>query len=302
MTQTKLRSRTEAAVARRGEPDSPRRIGAWELVSLEAEGSLAHIYRARPADASTDCAASYAVKLLRPEWEARPEAIAMLQREAEVGRAVSHPHLVPILAASTSRSPRYLVMPWLEGTTLEAMWAAGSRIDVPTVLWIARQVAEALQALHRAGWMHGDVKPGNIFLSPEGHVTLLDLGFARRGHETGPAVDHSVIGTCNYMAPELTNPALRAGIHSDIYGLGVVLFELLAGRLPFRCTTGAELAGEHKRAIPPDLAQLAPHLPGEVVRLVHQMLAKEPLRRPYPPQELVERLTALEIDLFAQRL
>ncbi len=225
----------------------------------------------------------------------------MLQREAEVGRAVSHPHLVPILGASISRSPRYLVMPWLEGSTLEAMWAAGSRVDVPTVLWIARQVAEALQALHGAGWMHGDIKPGNIFLSPKGHATLLDLGFARRKHESGSAADRCVTGTYNYMAPELTTPRLRADVHSDIYALGVVLFELLSGRLPFRRTVAAELASQHKRAIPPDLARLAPHLPSEVVRLVHQMLAKEPLRRPYPPEELVGRLTALEIDLFAQR-
>jgi len=301
MTQTKLRSRTEAAVARRGEPVFPRRIGAWELVSLEAEGSLARIYRARPAGSSADCAASYAVKMLRPEWEDRPEAITLLQHEAEVGRTVSHPHLVPILGASTSRSPRYLVMPWLQGTTLEAMWATGSRVNVPSVLWIARQVVEAIQALREAGWMHGDIKPGNIFLSPEGHVTLLDLGFARRNHETGSAVDRCVTGTCNYMAPELTTPRLRADTHSDIYSLGVVLFELLSGRLPFRSTVAAELASQHKRAVPPDLASLAPHLPREVVRLVHQMLAKEPLRRPYPPEELVEQLTTLEIDLFAQR-
>ena len=301
MTQTNLRSRTEAAVARRGEPQFPRRIGVWELVGLEAEGSLARIYRARPADSSTDCVAGYAVKMLRPEWEDRPEAVAMLQREAEVGRTVSHPHLVPILGASIGRSPRYLVTPWLEGTTLEAMWAAGSRIDVPRVLWIARQVAEALQALHEAGWMHGDIKPGNIFLSPEGHVTLLDLGFARRNRETGSAVDRCVTGTYSYMAPELMTPRLRSGIRSDIYGLGVVLFELLSGRLPFRSTVAPELAGQHKRAVPPDLARLAPHLPSEVVRLVHQMLAKEPLRRPYPPEELIERLTAMEIDLFAQR-
>jgi serine/threonine protein kinase len=271
-------------------------------VSLEAEGSLARIYRARPADSSTDCAASYAVKMLRPGWEDRPEAVALLQREAEVGRTVSHPHLVPILGASIGRSPRYLVTPWLEGTTLEASWASGSRVDVPRVLWIARQVAEAMQALYAAGWMHGDIKPGNIFLSPEGHATLLDLGFARRNRETGSTADRCVTGTYNYMAPEQTTRRLRADIRSDIYGLGVVLFELLSGRLPFRSTVAPELAAQHKRAVPPDLARLAPHLPSPVVRLVHQMLAKEPLRRPFPPKELIERLAALEIELFAQRL
>lgn len=241
------------------------------------------------------------MKMLLPRWEDDPEAIRLLLREVVAGRSVSHPHLVSILSASISRPPRFLVMPWLEGRTLQEHLSAERCFDLPEVLWIGRQVAEALQALYAAGWTHGDVKPSNVFLSPQCHVTLLDLGFARRNDETGSAVDRCVTGTCNYMAPELIVSALRADIRSDIYSLGVVLFEMLTGRLPFTGSSMAELATHHRQSTPPPLRTLAPHVPDDVARLVHRMLAKEPLRRPQTPDELVKRLTTLEVATFSQR-
>ncbi len=279
----------------------PTRLGQWELAYLAAEGELACIYRARPAGLPADRPGAYAVKTLRPERQNDPRAIALLLHEALVGRTVSHVHLVPILRARVSRSPRYLVMPWLEGSTLRAVMDRQEPIDVPAALWIARQTAEALDALHAAGWRHGDIKPSNIFLSAEGHVTLIDLGFARRRDEAGSAVDRLVVGTCSYLAPETITSTLRADIRSDIYSLGVVLYELLSGRLPFAGPGLAELAQQHRAATPADLQRLAPYLPPEVTRLVHQMLAKDPLRRAQTPRELVDRLTRLEIATFSER-
>jgi len=303
MTQSATISRAPAAAARRDGPQPPpQRIGAWELVELAAEGSLAHIYRARPADAGADRSCGYALKMLRPEWEGDPQAIRMLAREAEVGRSVSHPHVVAVLGAGLRHEPPFVVMPWLDGATLQAHLAAGRRIEVPAVLWIARQVAEALDALHRAGWMHGDVKPENVLLSPEMHLTLLDLAFARRHDEIGSAVDRCVIGTCHYMAPEWITSALRPDVRSDIYSLGVVLFEIFSGRLPFQGKDLAELATQHRQAMPPDLQSLVPHLPEAVVALVRRMLSKEPLRRPQSPRELIGELAQLEIATFGERV
>lgn len=302
MTQTELRSAADAPAARRDvQGEHLGRVGRWELVELAAEGSLAEVYRARPAGTPTDRPASYAVKMLRAQWQDDHRAIRLLHREALVGRSVSHPHVVSILQASMSRPPRFVVMPWLEGSTLQGQLDAGRRVELPVALWIARQVAEALEALHAAGWMHGDVKPGNVFISPEGHVTLLDLGFARRKDETGSAVDRLLIGTCNYFAPELITSRLRADIRSDVYSLGVMLFELLAGNLPFTGDSLAELAEQHKQSRPPNLRRLGPHLPNGVVQLVHEMLAKQPLRRPQRPRELIDRLVALEIATFSER-
>lgn len=290
------------AVGRRMPTPLPRRVGDWELLELAGGGTLTEVYRARPAGAAGDQPAAYAVKILRPEWQQDPRAIDVLRREALVGRTVAHPHLVSILAARTLRPPCLLVMPWLSGHTLLDWLASHRPRELPVVLWIARQVAEALDALHASGWMHADVKPSNVFLSPEGHVTLVDLGFARRPHEIGSVVDRCVVGTGSHIAPEMITSALRPDIRSDVYSLGVVLFEMLAGRLPYEGKDLAELVTQHKQARPPNLRRLVPHLPQEVVRLVHQMLAKEPLRRPQTPRELIERLVALEIGSFAERL
>jgi len=301
MTQSPTTSRARAAAARRVSPSQPpQRVGAWELVELAAEGSLARVYRARPADSGADHACAYALKMLRPEWEGDPQAIRLLAREAEVGRSLSHPHVVAVLGAGLRHEPPFVVMPWLDGSTLQAHLAAGRRIEVPAALWIARQVAEALDALHRAGWTHGDIKPENILLSPEMHVTLLDLAFARKHDDIGSAVDRCVIGTCHYIAPEWITSALRPDVRSDIYSLGVVLFEVFSGRLPFQGKDLAELATQHRQATPPDLQSLAPHLPEEVVALVRGMLSKEPLRRPQSPRELIGELAELEIATFGE--
>ena len=301
MTQTKQATRSDAAVARRPAAGLPQRIGDWHPVSLAAEGELARVYRARPAGSPPDRPACYAVKVLRERWADDPRAIRLMTSEAVAGRSVSHPHLISILAASLSRQPRHLVMPWLTGATLRAHLDASRPMDLPTVLWIARQVCEALGALHDAGWLHGDVKPGNIFLSSEGHVTLLDLGFARRRDDVGSAVDRCVTGTCQYLAPEWITSAIRPDIRSDLYSLGAVLFETFAGRPPFSGNSLAALAEQHRHAVPPDLRRLVPELPSAVLRLVHQMLAKDPMRRPQTPGEVADRLAELEIATFEWR-
>jgi len=282
--------------------DATARVRQWRLIALAGEGSLAKVYRASPANAPEDVLAAYAVKILRPQWSNDPAAIRLLQQEALAGASVSHPHVVPILSAHVLEPPRLLVMPWLEGTTLAARLASGVPLDLAEVFWIARQTAEALAAFHAAGWMHGDVTPGNIHLSPTGHVTLIDMSFARPCREVGSAADRPILGTCNYIAPEQITSTLRADIRGDIYSLGCVLFEMLAGRPPYRAKDLADLATQHRQSAMPDLFHLAPHLPSEVFALVRQMLAKDPLRRPQTPQELVNRLVALEIAAFADRL
>ena len=329
MVQPELKSTAVGAHAahRKGLLEAPRRIKDWELVELAAEGTLGLIYRAQPVGAEPGRPAPYAVKLLRPEWENDARAVGAICRESLVGRTVHHPHLISVLAAEISQPPYFVVMPWLTGTTLARRLArerAGLQAQAslesakeggPIVaerplapllpehaaIWFARQAAEALEALHTAGWMHGDVKPSNLSLSPEGHVTLLDLGFARRPRETGSVLDRCVLGTFNYIAPEMISSALRADIRSDIYSLGVVLFEMLSGRLPFEAHDPAELVRQQRESRAPDLRRLVPRLPTGLVRLVREMLAKEPLRRPQTPRELIDQLVSLEIAAFAEQ-
>jgi serine/threonine-protein kinase len=275
-------------------------LGSWELVRPIGEGRLARVYQARPAAGSADRSAGYAIKVLRPEWQDDSRGVSLLARETQVSRLVTHPHLVPILAAQLSEPPYYLAMPLLEGCSLTEYLKAERQFELPHAFWIARQVAEALEALASAGWMHGDVKPSNIVVSPQGHATLIDLGFARSVDERASIIDRPVLGTVHYLAPEMLYSAWGGDIRSDVYSLGITLFEMLTGRLPFDAQDVAELAQQHRQQVPDDLRSLVPHLPTRAARLANQMVAKEPLRRP-SPADLVERLAALEIETFAER-
>ena len=277
------------------------RIGEWQPVRLIGEGLLCRVYAARPLALGANRAAVYALKLLSERWSAEPAAIEVMRREAIVGRKISHPHLVSVLSAHVAAPPYFLVMPLLEGTTLSQRLAGGDRPSLPMALWIARQAAEALAALHQSGWMHADVKPSNLFLSPDGHVTLFDLGFGRRPDDTTSILNRCVTGTMHYIAPEMITSALRPDIRSDIYSLGATLYELLAGRPPFVARSMEQLAELHRQAEVEPLRKLSPLIPPPVARFVHQMLSKEPLRRPQTPAEVIDRLVPLEIANFHLR-
>jgi serine/threonine-protein kinase len=303
MTQTIRQPLSHSSIHRAHRPMQPppvERIGPWQLVRLVAEGELACVYQARPVDAAGR-PAGYALKVLRSQWEENPEAIACMQREATVGRSIAHPHLVPILASHTAEPPFYVVMPWLTGSTLATRLAAGFRPSIPLSLWIVRQVAEALEALHAIDHVHADIKPANIFLSPQMHVTLLDLGFARRADEIGTAADRCVLGTIAYMAPETITSLRHADIRSDFYSLGVTFYELLTGRLPFVGSDLGQIVRQHRQQRPVAVRRLIPGIPKEVARLASELLSKEPLRRPQTPRELIDRLVRLEIDTLGQR-
>ena len=289
------------ARGRQAENAEALRVGEWVLLRQIAQGSLATIHEARHSGAATDALANYVVKLASAPNCNDPRAAIVFAREAEVGGAVSHPHLVPVLAAQTERPPYYVVEPRLIGSTAADLIAGEERPPIAVALWIARQTAEALDALYRGGWMHADVKPANIFVSPHGHTTLLDLGFARRLDEEDSLVDRQVCGTPSYIAPEMFASRCTADTRSDIYALGVTLYELIAGRRPLVGRSLAEMVTAHLTTRPDDLCRVCPHVPEALGQLVAEMLAKDPLRRPHTPAELIERLVRLEVETFGRR-
>jgi serine/threonine-protein kinase len=302
MSLTSVRTSTTAVRAARVDAGAAigRRLGSFELVSRLGSGELADVYLARSANRGASREAPYAMKILKPLWQDDPRGPAILAREVQVAVAVRHPRLVPILGANLEAPPYYLVMPYLEGHSLTAYLAREASLDFPVIFWIARQAAEAASALAEGGWMHGDVKPTNIIVAPSGHVTLIDLGFAARTHERTRIALRPILGTLAYLAPEVLYSAYGGDSQSDVYSLGVVLFEMLTGRLPFDDRDVADLARKHRQDVSGDVRSLVPHVPTRAARLVQQMLAKEPLRRP-TPDELVGRLVALEIETFAER-
>jgi serine/threonine protein kinase len=248
--------------------------------------------------------------------------VALLQHEAEVATAVRHPKLVAIEDVQLEQSPYFLVLEWIDGESLAQRIAREGKLIVPIALWTARQVAEALDALFQKGFIHGDVKPQNILVRPGGAVKLIDLGLARRpdtpveieslrsasrrfnDSESGaarPEAMQPLAGTANYMAPELAAGTQAGDVRSDIYSLGVTLYEMLTGRLPFDAADLGAVLESQRRQPPKCPRRTARFLTPPLTSLLHVMLAKDPLRRPYPPRELITLLRRLEIDWLDYR-
>jgi serine/threonine-protein kinase len=278
------------------------RIGPWQLVRLLSESDLTRVYLARPADAGDQCPPAYVVKVLRKEWWRDPHAIEMQRRAAWVGRSVSHANLLPILSSAVEQPPFYTVSPKLHGRSLASTLAQHRRLPLAPALWIARQVAEALEALHTSIRMiHADVKPANIVVGADGHATLIDLGFVHAPVERHHWSTRPVYGTLNYMAPEALTSTLATSPQWDIYSLGVTLYEMLAGGVPFVGRDAEQLLRQHREAKPECLRLRRPDAPKSVASLVHRMLAKDPLRRPESAAAVAAELTRLEIECFASR-
>lgn len=277
------------------------RMGPWQLVQLIAESSLSRVYAARPAD-SPDAPPSYAVKALKREWWQDRTAIDIYRREAWVGRQASHSNLIAVLGSQVAQPPFWIAHPRLTGDTLETKLRGGWRPSLPEALWITRQAADALAALYRqTGMIHADVKPSNLFLAPDGHVTLLDLGLCQTASEARNWTSRPVVGTPRYMAPEMFTSACSADARSDLYSLGATLYEMLAGRPPFDASEPAELISQHRQDKPACIRDAAPGTAKPVASLVHRLLAKDPLRRPDSAEAVADELARLEIACFAYR-
>lgn len=275
-------------------------IGKWERVTEIGRGRWFVAYRARPRHFSASGQADYVVKVPL-EKDVSETALHMLRREATVSQEFSHPHVQTVLEAEFTRSPNYLVLPYFPGETWGDLLGVSMWRLAPRCLWVFRQVAEGLQALHEAGWVHGDLTPGNIYVATTGHTLLIDLGMSTRRAVSGDQRRKVFTGTLNYAAPETFVAGRVVDASSDIYGLGVLLYEALTGRLPFALADSHCLPKAHRCTRPLPLERLTPELPDNLIAMVMRMLAKEPCRRPHA-EEIVSEMIELEVAMFAQRL
>ncbi|HLJ12435.1 MAG TPA: serine/threonine-protein kinase [Planctomycetaceae bacterium] len=289
-----------APVISRTEPSpAPPRSHEFELLELAGRGSFADVWKVRDRKTGR----LYALKQLRKDRQDHPAARRLLENEFEVGRKASSEHVVKVCEACVDAPLPYVALEWLSGRTLESRLAGQSRASCREALWIARQCAQGMHALLVSGYVHGDIKPSNIFLCDDGVVKLIDLGFARPDRrsntELADASSRNLMGTPEYLAPEALLPGNLGGTTRDVYSLGVTLFRLLTGSLPFQSESVTDVLKQHQQSLPPRLRALAPDVPREVADFVSRLLSKQPLRRGGGLSWLVGELIGLELLVLA---
>jgi serine/threonine protein kinase len=272
-------------------------IPGYELLEYLGGGPMTAVYAARDAADDAPCA----VKVVRDEWDDQATAVKLLHREARAGLSVRHAHLVRITHAHVTRSPYFLVMELLPGESLRQRLRRDFRLEAAEAVWVARQTTEALAALHRAGFLHGDVKPENLRLTTDGPAVLIDLGFAHRPGENAAFLREGyVLGTANYLAPELCDPEPEEDLSSDLFSLGVMLFEMLTGRLPYPPGSLRQTFRRHRCDPPADVRRCAGPLSPALAALVERLLAHRPSDRPRAAA-VMQQLIQLEIAGLRRR-
>jgi serine/threonine-protein kinase len=270
----------------------------YDLLSLAGRGTFAEVWQVRDRRTGR----MHALKQLRAEWVDRPATRQILKNEAEVGHKVSSDHVARIGGADLDATTPYVLVEWLSGGTLESHLPAGQRLECREALWVARQCAQGMHALLIAGYTHGDIKPSNIFVCQDGTVKLIDLGFARPDQLPNTELSCSgygvLTGTPEYLAPESLVAGNPGGISRDVYSLGITLYRMLTGVLPFQGESIADILKQHQEALPARLRCLAPEVPREVNDFVHRLLAKQPLRRGGGLSWLIHELLGLELLLL----
>jgi serine/threonine protein kinase len=261
---------------RAGSPqlDVGSRLGPYSLEAPLGEGGMGVVYRARRDDGTV-----VALKVLKPELSGDEVYQKRFMHEARAATEVQHTHLVPVVDAGHDNGFHYLAVAYVEGSSLEGVIAEGGPLPFREIARVVADVGAGLDALHRAGLVHRDVKPSNIMIDPSGFAALTDFGLARGRGYTVLTKPGQVMGTLDYIAPELIQGA-HASAATDIYALGCTVFEAVAGTPPFAHKSVFEAAIAHLEEEPPNPCVTRPDAPGSLGWAIVQALAKDPQRRP----------------------
>ena len=252
-------------------------IPGYELVRTLGGGPMTEVFAAYDHQANSSCA----IKVLRPSLEDPDTALLLLRREARAGLAARHPNLLSYIGASVLVEPYFVVTELLLGESLRQRMNRKPRVDVPTTVSIVRQIAAGLASLHRKGFLHGDLKPDNIVLLPGNGVRIIDFGSAHRPGENQTLLEQGyILGTPDYLAPELCAFQPGANASSDLFSVGVMLFEMLAGRLPYPPGNTGHTLRCHRDCLPDQIPPYAHPLPLALVQLVDRLLDSRAASRP----------------------
>ena len=292
-------------------PNIGRVLGSYRLLQLLGEGGMGQVYLGE----HTRLGRKVALKLLRPEYARHTKAVQRFFGEARAVNQISHDNIVEItdfiendVDAEGKPAEKYYIMELLKGRSLGDLQKTEGILPLQRTLPIMLQVCSALAAVHEAGIVHRDLKPDNIFLIEKAgktdFVKLLDFGVAKftdlsASQQMGRTGVGALVGTPEYMSPEQMS-GKTVDHRSDIYALGIILYEVITGRQPFTAKSLGEMAIKHLTVTPPKPSKLKdlPHQPSrELEQLIMQCLQKDPLKRPQNVGEITDRLTPIAAEI-----
>ena len=246
----------------------------YQILDTIGKGGMAIVYRA--IDNRTGH--SVAIKVLRPEFSQDEEFLSRFQREAEAASKVSHHNIVNLLDVGMDGDSRYLVMEYVQGKTLKEVIRQKGKLPYATACQIGIRILSALQHTHRNGIIHRDIKPQNILVQSEGHIKVADFGIARMANSSTLTKGDSVMGSVHYFSPEQA-AGENVAETSDIYSVGVVLYEMLTGQVPFDGDSPVAVAMQHLHNTPKSIAEISPEVPAAIAHVVMVAMEKEPRYR-----------------------
>lgn len=264
--------------------------GRYLLGPVLGTGGTCTVYRAW----DTDLQRYVAIKRLEPPLSLDPHARARFNREGKAIARLSHPNLVTLIDRGSTETEEYLVFQYVQGQSLKELIRANGPLDPGDAGQIAGQVAEGLAQAHLAGIVHRDVKPQNILLDAEGRAKLIDFGIATGAEWTHVTREGAIVGSSRYMSPEQVQ-GRPIDLRTDVYSLGIVLYEMLTGEPPFKGSTVVEIGRQHVRDRPRPLVETRPDIPPPLERVVMRCLEKLPEARFQSMDELLGALVGLDL-------
>ena len=266
--------------------------GRYKLEAKLGSGGMSTVYLAKDGTLDRDVA----VKVMHREMSEQPDQLERFRQEARAVAKLSHPNVVAVIDAGEDGGHPYIVFEYVEGETLKQRIARIGALDAQEALAYAIEIARGLTVAHARNMVHRDIKPQNVLIDAEGRAKLTDFGISRQLEQDGMTATGRVLGTTDYVAPEqaMGHPV---DPRSDIYSLGVVLYEMLVGQVPFHADSQVGVAMKHVNEELPDVQQRRPEISAAAALVVERSTAKDPDERYQRIGEMIEDLsTALEVE------
>ncbi len=268
--------------------------GRYQIIEQLGRGGMGRVYRALDTKAREEVA----IKLIRPDIAEDKRTLERFVNEIKLAHLISHRNIGKMYHLGEDQGLHYIIMEYVSGEDLKSFIRRSRRLDIATTVAIAKQVCSGLSEAHDAGIVHRDLKPSNIMIDKEGNAKILDFGIARAIGVPGFTAEGSVIGTPEYMSPEQVE-GKEADRRSDIYSFGVILFEMVTGRLPFAADTPFVVAFKQQSETPPSPEALNPQTPPELSAIILRCLEKDREKRYQTTEDVCRDLSQVEETIHA---